>query len=93
MQIDTNDKFEERLNNFKRNIPEKLLMPTNINLLIRDAVFDYIVIFFSILLYLNTVLFVKFILIIIIVSRLHSFGVIVHDLIHLSKNRRLLFKT
>ena len=86
MQIDTNDKFEEELNDFKRNIPEKLLIPTNINLLIRDAVFDYIVIFFSVLLYLNTVLFVKFILIIIIVSRLHSFGVIVHDLIHLSKN-------
>ena len=88
MQIDTNDKFEEALNDFKRNIPEKLLIPTNINLLIRDAVFDYIVIFFSVLLYLNTVLFVKFILIIIIVSRLHSFGVIVHDLTHLSKNIR-----
>ena len=67
MQIDTNDKFEEALNDFKRNIPEKLLIPTNINLLFRDAVFDYIVIFFSVLLYLNTVLFVKFILIIIIV--------------------------
>ena len=47
MQIDTNDKFEEALNDFKRNIPEKLLIPTNINLLIRDAVFDYIVIFFQ----------------------------------------------
>ena len=30
MQIDTNDKFEESLNDFKRNIPEKLLIPTNI---------------------------------------------------------------
>ena len=39
MQIDSHDKFEEELNGFKRNIPEKLLIPTNINLLIRDAKF------------------------------------------------------
>ena len=88
MEININKELELTTEKFKKNIPEDLLKPTDLNLLILDTLFDYIVIFLSILLYLNSTLILKIISIIIIVSRLHSFGVILHELTHLPMKKK-----
>tara|TARA_X000000368_G_scaffold307575_1_gene245614 strand:- start:851 stop:1798 length:948 start_codon:yes stop_codon:yes gene_type:complete len=77
------NKFEKSLSSIRRDIPKKFLRRTNINHLLLDAIIDNIVIFLCCLVYFHSILLVKIICIVIIISRLHSFGVIVHELTHL----------
>jgi fatty acid desaturase len=83
MEIDINKELEEATRHFKKNIPKELLKLTSINLLLKDTIVDYLIIILSILIYPHAIIWIKILLIIIIVSRLHSLGVIIHDLTHL----------
>ena len=73
-------------NFIQKNVPKKLLKKTNIDHLLLDAIIDNIVIFLCCVVYFYSIIFVKLICIVIIISRLHSFGVIVHELTHLPRN-------
>ena len=59
------------------NAPKKLLKKTNINYLLLDAIIDNLVIFLCCLIYFHSIILVKIICIVFIISRLHSFGVII----------------
>jgi len=73
-------------NFIQRNVPKKLLKKTNIDHLLLDAIIDNIIIILCCVIYVHSFLFLKIMCIVVIASRLHSFGVIVHELTHLPRN-------
>ena len=77
------NKFEKSLSSIQRDIPKKFLKRTNLNHLLLDAIIDNIIIILCCVIYIHSFLFLKIMCIVVIASRLHSFGVIVHELTHL----------
>ena len=80
------NKLDKSLSSIPRDIPKKFLKRTNINHLLLDAIIDNIIIILCCVIYVHSFLFLKIMCIVVIASRLHSFGVIVHELTHLPRN-------
>jgi len=75
-------------NFIQRNVPKKLLKKTNIDYLLLDAIIDNIIIILCCVIYVHSFLFLKIMCIVVIASRLHSFGIIVHELTHLPMHKK-----
>ena len=82
------NEFEKSLSSIQRDIPKKFLKRTNLNHLLLDAIIDNIIIILCCLIYVHSFLFLKIMCIVVIASRLHSFGVIVHELTHLPMHKK-----
>jgi len=92
-EINIYHELEETTRIFKNNIPKELLKPPIINSLLKDVLIDYIIIILSMILYTFSFFAIKILLLVIIVSRLHSLGVILHDLTHMpikKKNYKII---
>ena len=87
-QIHINDDLEDSLSSIQKNVPKELLRRSNLNHLLFDAIVDNVVIFLCCVLFIHSTLIVQIICILVISSRLHSFGVVVHELTHLPMNTK-----